>query len=273
MGLFDVFEAFTGKAQKKALAAGKAASDQWSQRAYDESNVADQSGYDAATATLAPWLEQGQEAQAFYNDLLGLNGDEARDQRQAVISSDPMWQGKFAQDSNEMLRYGNARGWGPGKQALAGQRVLTANYGDWIDRYKEQGAQGGKFANDMATVQEGYGARKADRAYGYGMTRAGSETNYANAKAEAEGIGINNLFKLGGLAVKAYAASDRRLKTDIDHEGTLPSGLPFYSFRFINEPPGARSIGVMADEAREIFPDAVVTLPSGYLAVDYSKIR
>jgi len=65
-------------------------------------------------------------------------------------------------------------------------------------------------------------------------------------------------------------SSDIRLKTDIVRMGALPSGLPLYSFRYA----GARErhVGVMAQEAMQLFPDAVREI-NGFLAVDYSRIR
>ena len=64
--------------------------------------------------------------------------------------------------------------------------------------------------------------------------------------------------------------SDIRLKENIERIGTLPSGLPVYSYNYAWAP--KRHIGVMAQEALLLFPEAVSEL-DGYLAVDYSKIR
>lgn len=65
--------------------------------------------------------------------------------------------------------------------------------------------------------------------------------------------------------------SDRRLKRDVHRVGTLPSGLPVYNYRYVWSP--ERHVGVMAQEARLLFPDAVIRMSNGYLAVDYSKIH
>lgn len=64
-------------------------------------------------------------------------------------------------------------------------------------------------------------------------------------------------------------ASDRRLKEDIKEVGALPSGLKTYEYRYKGEP--QKFVGVMADEVREVFPDAV-SEQDGFLQVDYSKI-
>lgn len=65
--------------------------------------------------------------------------------------------------------------------------------------------------------------------------------------------------------------SDRRLKTDIQRIGQTDGGLPLYSYRYIDG--GPVQIGVMADEAQAVFPDAVIEDASGFLKVDYGRIR
>lgn len=73
---------------------------------------------------------------------------------------------------------------------------------------------------------------------------------------------------MGKGAMAGAAMSDRRLKTNIKKIGVLPSGLNVYSYNYIW---GEPSVGVMADEVREVAPDAVFNV-GGYDAVDYSKI-
>ncbi|HYC01617.1 MAG TPA: tail fiber domain-containing protein [Candidatus Limnocylindrales bacterium] len=68
----------------------------------------------------------------------------------------------------------------------------------------------------------------------------------------------------------ALAFSDRRLKTDIKREGTTPSGLGIYSYRY--KAGGERQLGAMADEVKQIYPEAVVKHESGYDMVDYGIV-
>ena len=49
----------------------------------------------------------------------------------------------------------------------------------------------------------------------------------------------------------------------------MPSGLPVYEYTIF----GRREIGVMADEAEKVFPDAVITGPDGFKRVYYDKIH
>lgn len=81
-----------------------------------------------------------------------------------------------------------------------------------------------------------------------------------------------SLMDKGGqaLQIAALFASDRRLKTDIVKLGERPDGLGVYLYRYIWGP--ARFIGVMAQEVLKVKPSAVVTMPNGFMAVDYSQI-
>lgn len=65
--------------------------------------------------------------------------------------------------------------------------------------------------------------------------------------------------------------SDVRLKINIHRLGELTSGLGVYLFRYLWSP--LWHIGVMAQEALRVQPNAVIQHPSGYLMVDYSKLR
>lgn len=65
--------------------------------------------------------------------------------------------------------------------------------------------------------------------------------------------------------------SDRRLKENIRRIGQTDSGLPIYTYTY--GPSGAMHMGVMADEAQAIFPEAVIEDESGYLKVNYAELR
>jgi hypothetical protein len=160
---------------------------------------------------------------------LGLDGTDARDAAQGVISSDKLWQGELAQGQNAMLRYLNARGAsGGGKAALAGQRVLTEQYGNWMDRYRQRADTGGQYARDMAQLDNQYGinagniqsnygtnvsnlssqhfTNKANLTYGYRASKAGQAINHGNAMVAARNSGVNNVLGVVGAGVDAYGA-------------------------------------------------------------------
>lgn len=77
----------------------------------------------------------------------------------------------------------------------------------------------------------------------------------------------SGLTNLGSAAALGYFAfSDRRLKTNIRRVGVTPGGQPVYRYTIF----GRDEIGVMADESP---PDIVKKHSSGFLMVDYSRIR
>lgn len=261
MGLLG---SFFGSDQRKDLRRAKAASDRELDAAYkgaDEFYAQGQELYD-------PYIEQGRTGSDVYSQAIGLGTPEERAAAQERYFSDPAMQAVLGQQTNALLRKFNASGSGTGggRLALAGTRVGLENYGSWLDRVKGVGDQGFTATTGKSNVLLGRG----DSRWGYGATKAGQETSFGNAMAQNRSTGINNLLNVASLGVKAYAASDIRLKRDVKRIGALPSGLPVYFFRYRNS--DTPHIGVMAHEAAEIFPDAVATSADGYGMVDYSRI-
>jgi len=80
-----------------------------------------------------------------------------------------------------------------------------------------------------------------------------------------------------GAGLGLYALSDERLKEDIEPVGILFNGLTTYKWRFRGDPSRRTHVGVMAQEAEKVRPDAVVDVglwrggPSVKL-VDYDKV-
>ena len=64
--------------------------------------------------------------------------------------------------------------------------------------------------------------------------------------------------------------SDIRLKTDVERVGVAANGLPLYHFKYIGGDAVYR--GVMAQDVLEVFPEAVCTMPNGFLAVHYDML-
>lgn len=89
-----------------------------------------------------------------------------------------------------------------------------------------------------------------------------ARVNQANANRAQMSQAIGTGLQLFGMF------SDRRLKSNIERIGELASGLPVYSYVIFGEP----QIGVMADEAEQLFPEAVTMHASGYKMVDYARI-
>jgi hypothetical protein len=87
------------------------------------------------------------------------------------------------------------------------------------------------------------------------------------------------LFDYLTLAASTYAkTSDKRLKTNITKMGQLKSGLNIYKWDWKEgaEKFGAdmnHTVGVIAQEVKDLFPNAVVKMDNGYYAVKYGELR
>lgn len=254
---------FTGSSAKKDLRRSKAAADAELTAGYNEAS----GQYDDAYDLFNGYASQGAEgATAYRNALLG-----TPEQKQALYdnyTSDPGMQGLLGLQSNALLRRLNSAGSGTGggKLALAGARVAQEGYGGFLDRLSGLGQQGFAATSSQAGIRTGLGDMRMNLA----GTRAGNEVSFGNAMAQNRSTLSNNLLNVAGTAVKAYAASDIRLKRDIERVGTLPSGLPLYDFKYLWSDDVHR--GVMAQEALHYAPGSVAIHPSGFYVVDYNKV-
>lgn len=140
----------------------------------------------------------------------------------------------------------------------------------------------------QASGQVGMGTAGAMSHLGIGAGSALAAGQIGAANAMAGGLqGIGNLgfmYNLmrpqpGAMApvetavpipVEQIGPSDIRLKTNITRVGTRPDGLGVYEFEYVWG--GPRRLGLMAQEVREVYPDAVIEMAGGFLAVDYGKV-
>jgi hypothetical protein len=196
--LSDLVGSFTGAAARKELQAGKTQADAALASGYGDARA----DYTNAMQSYDPYVQSGQQANTFYNNALGLNGDAARTAATNTLASNPIFSGELGADYMATQRAGNAAGWGAGKEALAGQRVYQQNAGSFLDRYRDQGQQGLQATGAKSNALMARG----DLAYGYGATRAGNEINSANALAENRGTFARNVSGALGLGVNALNA-------------------------------------------------------------------
>jgi len=129
-------------------------------------------------------------------------------------------------------------------------------------------------------VNQGLSIEQARSAAQASSAQGGAALAQAGRK-ESSGSGMfGDLLSAAAQAAATYYAttgSDKKLKTNIKKVGQLPSGLPTYTwdwkeeFKHLvgNQP----TLGVIAQEAMELFPEAVSMHADGYLQVDYSRIR
>jgi hypothetical protein len=129
------------------------------------------------------------------------------------------------------------------------------------------------------------GQTAGSQIYNQGMSQAAQTQYGAVQAANAANAGLwGGLLQAGAtlgaakLAPAAIVASDVRLKENIKLEGVLPSGLNIYSYEYKDEfkdkstAGHGRFIGVMAQEAEQLIPEAVSFDKDGFRQVDYSLI-
>jgi hypothetical protein len=94
----------------------------------------------------------------------------------------------------------------------------------------------------------------------------GAYTDVQAANAAKKAADANRTAGLASSAMGMFSFSDRRLKSNIVRIGATPAGYGVYSYDIFGEP----SIGVMADE---VPAEWTALHPSGYLMVNYSRVR
>lgn len=120
----------------------------------------------------------------------------------------------------------------------------------------------------LSSVVSGAGALGSN-ATGMYNAQANYATNTANSQGEMFGTLLGAGSQLGAAMIMS---SDRRLKEDVVRVGTdEKTGLSLYEFSYKTEP-GVRYRGVMADEVKSKFPQAVREGADGYMRVDYGML-
>jgi len=131
---------------------------------------------------------------------------------------------------------------------------------------------------DQALIDAAAGMGAAQQAHpatglGYGMAALGAAP-VPQQTTTSNDPGLIDLLAVGA----GFLASDERLKTNIKKMGELKSGLNIYKWDWKEgaEKFGANmnhTIGVIAQEVKKRFPDAVEKMDNGYYAVKYSELR
>ena len=131
------------------------------------------------------------------------------------------------------------------------------------------GQQGTALAGQAAQSATNVGSAQAAGQVGSANAWAGAISNLGYLPYLTQGNGSSNAGASGSSMGSAF--SDRRLKTDITPVGKTDSGLTVYTYRFSGS--DTFHMGIMADEAKEKFPDAVFEGEDGYFRVNYGKIN
>jgi hypothetical protein len=221
---------------------------------------------DAYMRRLAPQIEQGREALDVKLANAGIPvGSEAYNRAQMAQS----------QRENDLLLGATTQGFGTGLSAnqQAYNQAMT-NYNMPLNTLSalrsgsqvqnpsfvnssQQATTGG--ADILGASQMGYNAQMGD----FNQQQA-SQQNFNQG-----------LMGLGGAGIMAF--SDIRMKENIKHIYWLPNGLPVYTYEYKPEFKDIAGhgvhIGVMAQEAELVQPEAVITNSDGYKMVNYGVLN
>lgn len=223
-----------------------------------------QSYQDAYMQRLAPQINQSREQldQQLANQGIKL-GSEAYNRAKQLQ----------AQKENDILLGATTQGFGVGQQARQqGFQELAYQRNEPINTLNA--VRSGSQVTGPTFVNPSQQATTAGTDYmgAAGLTGQASIAN-ANAENARTNAMMSGLFSMG-----AAAASDIRMKENIERVGAMPNGLNIYEFEYkpeFKDHPLAghgRFTGVMAQEVQELNPKAVMTLDNGYMAVDYGML-
>lgn len=206
--------------------------------AYDEAGNALNAGESKATGYLDPYIQSGGRANALYGDALGLNGAGAQSAFGANYAASDPFRAQNANFATEALMKSlNARGMsgsGYAAEAVARQNLMrgSEDYGNYLNRLSGVRDSGQSAATNAASIAGNFAQQRAGLAtdrlgaqnsiygaqaqnatdrgnalsnlsYGNAQQMASQRIGLGNALAESKSAGINNLFNLGGMALKA----------------------------------------------------------------------
>ena len=217
MGFFSDLFGTSGDASKAANAkiAGLNAAQAYADPLYAQARGDITQGYGAAQGVLSPLNAIGQGGAGAYADITGAAGQAGQDRARALFQTDPGYQ--FARDealkaTERQQGTGGYQGSGNVLEALQNRAsgLASQQYGNYVSRLApflgySLGA-GGALANadvgqgtalagnDISQAQLGYGTQA-----GIGSATAGGILGDAQQRS----AGINNILKIGGMAVSA----------------------------------------------------------------------
>ena len=215
----------------------------------------------AANQAIAQNFGQGTTAQQLQNQAIGQNFGQGQTAAQANNAM-------VAQQANQNLQSGQFANTAQ-QQALAQalqQRQMPINE---IAALTSQS----QIQNPQFGAYQGSNIAPAPIANAAAQTAAFNQNLYNQQTASAN-ANMGGLFGLGGAALSnipeiASLFSDIRLKSNIERIGTHKTGLGIYAYDIF----GHREVGVMAQEAMILMPDAVSQHSSGYLMVNYGRLN
>lgn len=223
--------------------------------------------------------ERGMDANQVVTDQIGL--DRGRTDQNNQLSADELQNYLDGADLDSLIRQRNAGTLKDSQQLnldTIAQNNLTRTQGREEAQYDNQlPIQQLLAALGLAKPGQIPGSTTAQTGGLNPVDIAGLFNNQYNGQvsgANAETAGANStngaIMGLIAAALPYLFASDHRLKKNLRRIGTSPKGYPWYSFSYIGE--STIQQGVIAQEVLPHDPSAVILLPCGFYAVDYSKV-
>lgn len=172
-------------------------------------------------------------------------------------------------------------------EALAGELAnaeLGLRYGNYSDEMGRMAGAAGLAPSiaqgEYAGIQEilGSAGLGAEIPYaGINALSGGLANLFSGGKSTQKGPGFGSqLLAAGAQAAGAYAGaqSDRRSKKNIEKVGEFEDGLGIYTFQYKHDPNGTTFKGVMADEVKELRPQAYIEdfNGTGMAGVNYAAL-
>lgn len=226
---------------------------------------------------LAPGAEQGiSGAQGLVNSNLAgdrLNGNPYLD---AVI-------GKGREGIRDSVNdiFGTAGRFGSG----AHQGIMADRIGDYENqmRFQNYGMERGYQQDAIGDAQNLMGGSQSLLNNAAELPWIGVQAANGAVRQASNGYGTQTtksrgalgplLAQAAGNAAGAYAASDRRLKMDIEKVGEEVDGLGLYRYRYVTDQPATPlRDGVMADEVAKLRPWALGPVLNGFATVRYGDL-
>lgn len=246
--------------------------------------------YEEGKQYAQPYYEAGKTGLNTLMQKLGLSGDAASSDYGSLmkgytgqdIYEDPSYKFRFEQGNKAAERALLAQGkyLAPsGVQALQdyGQGLASQEYGAAYNRYNtDQENIYNRLAN-ISGLGQTAGAQNAQLGQNYANAGSDLYTGMGNAITAATLAGranrtsmFNTLLGAAGTGLSGTNFSDPSLKDNVTPLG-VENGHNVYKFTYKFDDSKTEYIGAMADEVKEINPDAVGER-DGYMTVDYDKI-
>jgi hypothetical protein len=209
------------------------------------------------------------EMQAYYNAL-------ARQDLELAAEAEQAGQQRVAFGTGLLGTGANLLGTQYGTYAQAFQPLLSTLGAS--GQVEQLGMQPYQLGLQLGTAAQP-GATTAANLYTSGQTQAAQTQYGATAAANAANAGFWAGIISGSAQAYGGSKSDIRTKENIKLEGKLPSGLNIYSFEYKKQfkddtnAGHGRFVGVMAQEALQVIPEAVSVDTDGYYVVNYSLIH